>query len=566
MEKIYVLSESKESYNKFFNLINNHYNNSSFNSDCDELMKNIENQTSNHPSYENLNILFIEYPYMDKIEDCIKNIDSSNYIVISFYTKKPSNIHEYKNLFEFINVSAKTNIYEFFFNKLKQEIINKKKILFLQSEVKEFYEIGKSLSSERDTMKLLNMIINSSMKLTNSDGGTIYLVIDKFTKAWSSIKNSNYEDKLLKFEIAKNNSMNINLETSTTPITKESIFGHTVITGNSLKIDDVYNIDKNLSYKHNKKFDMLTGYKTKSMLSIPMKDNENNVTGVIQLINKKTSYNEKIDYSSISSLKKIISYDDNDESIMNSLASQAAVILDNNILYKDMQNLLNRYKEQNEHLSFLSKKLLKSNEDERKRIAREIHDGPAQYSSNSLLRLELIKKYFEKENYDKYKIELNNLEESLRETLKETRTIIYDLKPSYLENGLISSIKTYLNKFIDRTNLDVQFDVTGDDSSIEYYMTSALFRITQEALSNIDKHADAKSVNINFKISNRKIILKVLDDGKGFDISKFNNKKPSLKGGFGLEGIKERVDILKGSISIDSEINKGTEIKINIPL
>ncbi|MTI68412.1 MAG: GAF domain-containing sensor histidine kinase [Firmicutes bacterium] len=566
MEKIYVLSESKESYNKFFNLINKHYNNSSFNSDCDELMKNIESQTSNHPSYENLNILFIEYPYMDKVKDCIENIDSSNYIVISFFTKKPSNIHKYKNLFKFINVSNKANVYQFFFNKLKQEIINKKKILFLQSEVKEFYEIGKSLSSERDTMKLLNMIINSSMKLTNSDGGTIYLVIDKFTKSWSSIKDSNYEDKLLKFEIAKNNSMDINLETSTTSITKESIFGHTVITGKSLKIDDVYNIDKNLSYKHNKKFDMLTGYKTKSMLSIPMKDNENNVTGVIQLINKKTSYNEKIDYSSISSFKKIISYDDHDESIMNSLASQAAVILDNNILYKDMQNLLNRYKEQNEHLSFLSKKLLKSNEDERKRIAREIHDGPAQYSSNSLLRLELIKKYFEKENYDKYKIELNNLEESLRETLKETRTIIYDLKPSYLENGLISSIKTYLNKFIDRTNLDVQFDVTGDDSYIEYYMTSALFRITQEALSNIDKHAAAKSIKISFNITNKKIILKILDDGKGFDISKLNNKKPSLKGGFGLEGIKERVDILKGSINIDSEINKGTEIKINIPL
>jgi two-component system sensor histidine kinase DegS len=161
--------------------------------------------------------------------------------------------------------------------------------------LKEFYDIGKSLSSEKDTLKLFEKIINSSMKLTCADAGTIYLIIEKNSGKWSYVKNSSCRGKLLKFVISRNASINVDLEDHTSLISKKSIFGFTVISGKSLRIDDAYKIPSGVEHRHNHSFDASTGYVTRSILSIPMKNHDDNVTGVIQLINKKTSAQTKID-------------------------------------------------------------------------------------------------------------------------------------------------------------------------------------------------------------------------------------------------------------------------------
>jgi two-component system sensor histidine kinase DegS len=298
-----------------------------------------------------------------------------------------------------------------------------------------------------------------------------------------------------------------------------------------------------------------------------MKNHDDNVTGVIQLINKKTSAQTKIDYTDKNQISEIIPFDKNDELIMNSLAGQAAVALDNNLLYQGIQDLLVDYKQQNNHLLFLSKNIMQAHEEERKRIAREIHDGPAQSVANLSLRLEICKKYLKSGKLENLSSEMNNLSASIHSTVKEIRTIIYDLKPSCLENGLISAVQSHIETFSENTRIKINYIHSGNDSAVEYYMTSTIYRIVQEALSNVSKHAEAKNINIGLFITGEKITLSIADDGKGFDVDRLKTKSfDKLKGGFGLEGIRERVELARGCINIDSALGKGTIISLSVAL
>lgn len=430
-----------------------------------------------------------------------------------------------------------------------------------------FYRIGKALTEEKDTLKLFNLILESSIDITSSDASTIYIAVDAQSGKWSAIRDSSFDNYLLKFVIATNRSIDVPFEGTTSPITSGSIFGYTIITGKPLRIDDAYNIDKSCGYSHNKSFDMLSGYKTRSILSVPMYGRDRSITGVIQLVNKKRNKNERIDYSDNSYKQKIIPFDKNDELLMDSLAGQAAVALENNILYNEMQELLTNLQKQNDQLNFLTRKVLKAHEEERKRIARDIHDGPAQLSASLALKLEICKKYYQIGKYKKMTEEMDTLSKSIKETVREIRTIIYDLRPSFLEEGVKNAIKSRLETFRESTGMDISFASEGNDKILEYYMSSTIYRIVQEALSNIARHSGAKNVSISLKFDDNNAYLAIKDDGKGFDLNEVSTRKrQDMDGGFGLEGIKERVELVNGQVVIDSSPNKGTFIDVLIPI
>ncbi|MCX7774108.1 MAG: GAF domain-containing sensor histidine kinase [Clostridia bacterium] len=437
----------------------------------------------------------------------------------------------------------------------------------LDEVLKELYDIGKLLMMESDTLKLLERIIDSSMLLTTADAGTLYLVVDKETGEWSSLSDQDDADRLLKFVIARNESITFDYREFQTPVTKSSIYGYSAVTGEALRIDDAYAIGPDRDYKHNKSFDENNGYVTRSVLAIPMKNHENQVIGVVQLINKKKQRNKKIDYSSPHYGRELLSFDNNDEMIMNSLAGQAAIALENNQLYRHMEMLLKDYVEQNKQLVTANRKVLQAHEEERKRIARDIHDGPAQMVANMSLRLEICKAYLQKGNLAQLEAEMTSFKTNIQNTVKEIRTIIYDLKPSCLEEGLFYAVEQHVESFKANTGLPVALSCRGEDQKLEYYLTSTLYRIVQEALSNIKKHAEAQKVEIDVKVTPDRLSLVVLDDGKGFDTNKPKaGREEKLKGGFGLEGIRERVELIRGTISIESAPGKGTRLAIEVPL
>lgn len=565
---IFVAVSDSENYSVFLENLDREYENVQLFYQKESLIKSVE-FLSHNQSYldNNIFVIFSETEFITPISKYLKeNLDDLSYVLICLEDKKQAPLNICANIFDHINAGSPDFDIILFMNRLESEVLNKSRITALKIQIREFYEIGKRLSSERDIFKLFDMIINTSLKITRADAVTLYLVADKHTDEWCSIKDSDYQDKIMKFVISKNMSIVTNLQSFTTPITKKSIYGYTAINGKALRIDNTNNISPEMEYKHDNSFDMKTGYKTVSMLTVPMKDRDNNVIGVIQLINKKKEASP-VDYRGSNWSEKIIPFDYFDELTMNSVAGQAAVALENNLLYKNINQLLEKYVEQNEKLTVLSSKILKAHEEERKRIAREIHDGPAQSAACLALKIELCKKHLERGSMDDLSAELDKLGNDVRSTVKEIRSIIYDLKPSYLDDGLFAAMQNHISVFQDNTGLEVDYNAAGADLNIEYYISSTIFRILQEALTNISKHAQANRATVSIEIADNELNLNISDDGKGFDVTSLTEiRHVDIERGFGIEGMMERVELINGSINIDSAINKGTAISIKVPI
>ena len=209
----------------------------------------------------------------------------------------------------------------------------------------------------------------------------------------------------------------------------------------------------------------------------------------------------------------------------------------------------------------LSIKIIEAQENEKKRISRDIHDGPAQSLANVIFKAEYASKIIDGSPV-KAKREIAELQEDVRNTLKDIRKIIYDLMPMSLDDlGLVPTIKKLISNIMDNSKIHVDFSVT-QNSIIDNQLTNLMvFRVIQEAFNNIVKHANCKNVSISLHISDIEIEVTIIDDGIGFDVAK-TLEKPL---GYGLYNMKERIEIVNGVLEIKSVINKGSTISIRIP-
>ena len=215
---------------------------------------------------------------------------------------------------------------------------------------------------------------------------------------------------------------------------------------------------------------------------------------------------------------------------------------------------------------YLGIRIMEAQEEERHRLARDIHDGPAQSMANIILKAELCEKLIEIDK-EKSLEELSGLKEIARDTLREIRKTIYDLRPMSLEDlGLIPTLEQYIDVFQEDSKIPIQFKSYGNFNSLEPVFHVSIFRIIQEGLSNIRKHSKANSASIIMESTQKNLNLLIKDDGIGFDLKLCKNDSKPLEGGFGLINIKERVEMLNGAINIVSAINEGTKISIVIPL
>jgi len=211
-----------------------------------------------------------------------------------------------------------------------------KQVYVAQKNLSELNQIGAALNSEHDINKLLDLILEKCLEITFSDAGSLYLVIDE-ESSLSSASNARKEKKL-HFKISKNLSRDVAFTEFTMDISNKSISGSVAISGEILNIEDVHCLPKDATYGWNKSFDESSGYRTKSMLSVPMKNGKGDIIGVVQLINKKI--NPRIKLIEESDFDKYVrTFSKSDEALALSLACQAAVALDNARLYQDITNL-----------------------------------------------------------------------------------------------------------------------------------------------------------------------------------------------------------------------------------
>ena len=192
--------------------------------------------------------------------------------------------------------------------------------------LKELNDIGIALSTQKDPVKLLNLILSKSREITSADAGSLYLV-----------EGDEESGKRLRFKISQNDSIAVNYEEFSMPISKASIAGYVAATGEALNIPDVYQIDPSQEYKFNRQIDARTGYRSISMLSAPMRNHQGDIIGIIQLINRKKDFGARLTAENYPDL--VQSFDHSDVELINSLASQAAVALENSTLIKSIERL-----------------------------------------------------------------------------------------------------------------------------------------------------------------------------------------------------------------------------------
>lgn len=206
-------------------------------------------------------------------------------------------------------------------------------------------------------------------------------------------------------------------------------------------------------------------------------------------------------------------------------------------------------------------KIIEAQEKERKRISREIHDGPAQSLANILIRSEIVDLAFRDGDTEQALTEMKSIRESIRQALREVRRIIYDLRPMALDDlGLFPTIKKHISSISEYNNIDIDLVLHGDERRLDPHYEVAVFRIIQEGLQNAIKHAKASRIIVRLEIRDNLIALNIEDDGIGFDPENINKKDS-----YGLIGMKERVDLLDGELTIKSEPNRGTKIVVKLP-
>jgi signal transduction histidine kinase len=212
----------------------------------------------------------------------------------------------------------------------------------------------------------------------------------------------------------------------------------------------------------------------------------------------------------------------------------------------------------------LLRRIIAAQEEERKRISRELHDETGQALTSLLVGLKLIDRA---KSLEEVQESTSNMRGLVAQAIDEVRNLALELRPSVLDDmGLVPALTNYVKSCPERFGLDVDFVATGlEGERLPLEVETTLYRLVQEALTNVARHAAAKNVSVLLERRNGVIVLVVEDDGVGFDPTEV---KDSARGGahLGLYGMEERVSLVGGALTVDSRPGAGTAISVEVPV
>ena len=221
-------------------------------------------------------------------------------------------------------------------------------------------------------------------------------------------------------------------------------------------------------------------------------------------------------------------------------------------------------------------RIIKAVEEERYRMSRELHDGPAQDMANLMFQTSICEKLIDR-SPEEAKQGLKEMRQEVRDCLTSVRQVIFDMRPMALDDlGLAAAIQQLGAKFQSRGMLEVQFEVEGTSVKLSKYVEIAAFRIVQEALNNVIHHAGTNRARVRMLYTRSALSILVEDEGKGFDpqaeptedelAEQQEEQGFEQEGHFGLVSMKERAKIVGAELNISSQPGKGTRVHLRIPL
>jgi signal transduction histidine kinase len=243
--------------------------------------------------------------------------------------------------------------------------------------------------------------------------------------------------------------------------------------------------------------------------------------------------------------------------LLASAGNQIAVAVEKARLYEELQR-------KEKLRGDLLQKVISAQEDERRRIARELHDETSQALAALALAVETAAgQAAEGDDVSASLVRMKSLAVS---TLEEVHRLIFDLRPTLLDDlGLIAAIRWYTETRLGDAGIKVRIEIAGEERRLAPLIETTLYRVVQEAVNNAANHSGAQSVTISLAMRPRCLTLAMIDNGWGFDMAELASCSDGARG-LGLMGMQERVELLGGTFSIHSSPGQGTEIALEVPL
>jgi len=289
--------------------------------------------------------------------------------------------------------------------------------------------------------------------------------------------------------------------------------------------------------RFSRQIDTRTGFLTASIAAVPL-TLKGKVIGVLEALNKQTGSG----------------FDDDDLRLMASMATQAAIALENARLYQDLRE---------EH-----DKIITAQENERHALARILHDGAIQQFSAISMSLDYLQKLI-KVDIEEADREIGSIQALAHKGAQQARLVLFELRPIVLETeGLISALERYVDQLNNDSSLQVQADLTPLSIVLDTNVAGTIFSIIQEAVNNVKKHAQASQLKIIVSDQSDRLLVQIQDDGLGFDVSQVEAGYAG-RNSLGLLNMKERAALIEGGLAIASETQgsqTGTAITLSIPL
>ena len=374
--------------------------------------------------------------------------------------------------------------------------------------------IARSLTSELNLDPLLHNIMRSAVEVTGATAGALMLL--------------DHDTNELVFEVIEGGSGS-SLRKTRIPAGK-GIAGWVASTGQPLIVDDVSHDER-----HYRTMTEGMAFTTHSILCVPMIA-RGEVLGVLQLLNKYGGDR----------------FNENDQQDLNAFAAQSAVAIENARLYESLREERDR--------------ILAVEEEVRHRLARDLHDGPAQMLASIMMSANFIKEAVARDRLSLATDELDALLPVAEKALHQVRTLLFDLRPVTLETrGLIPALRSYLQRLRKTEGLTIKLDVHEPIDRLPYKEEMAIFSIVQEALTNARKHAQAENIRICVEMAApNSLVVTVEDDGVGFDVDKVLRRYDE-QGSLGMINMRERAEIVGGQLTIAAHVGQGTQVTLVLP-
>lgn len=373
--------------------------------------------------------------------------------------------------------------------------------------------ISQEVAWELDIDRLLRSILRSAVRVMEATAGSLLLLDEKTDELVFAVVEGGGGERLLNTRMSRH----------------QGIAGWVMDNQETVIVDDTMQ-DRRFYAAIGKSVD----FQTTSLISAPMVVRGQGI-GVIQILNKQSGER----------------FDQDDKMLLDAFASQSAVSIRNAQLYQDLRDERD--------------KLVAVEEDVRKRLARDLHDGPTQLVAAIQMNLQFVRLLLEKEPAKAY-AEIGEVMQVAEQAMRQLRTMLFDLRPVILETkGLVPALEAYSSRLTETEKFAVHLAVGGEIPRLCRQAESAIFAVVQEAVGNAKKHARAKQIRIGLQSTDKTLDICVVDDGRGFDTSKALAKSAS-QGSLGLINMYERAEIVQGKLVFSSQEGKGATVQLVLPL